>query len=144
MTDGRPLNERPAARPSDVPLSREASDALKPPRSKLGCFGIGCFGIVIVVAVVVVVALLNGSNSARDNTTSRGIEARTYCEDAIRDRLKAPSTAEFESSYSGSGPVVVRGTVDAENSFGAMMRNTFQCTVTFDGDAYRISVDEFG
>lgn len=144
MTENRPLNERPAARPSDVPLSREASDALKPPKPKLRWFGIGCLGIVILVAAVVIVSILVSTNSGRDNTTSRGIEARGYCEDAIRDRLKAPSTAEFESNYSGSGPVIVTGTVDAENSFGAMVRNTFQCTVTFTGDTYRISIDELG
>jgi hypothetical protein len=136
------MDERPAARPTAGPLSAGAADALKPPKPRLGCFGIGCIGILALVAFAVIAGLIGSSGGER--TTDRGVEARIYCEDEIRDRLKAPSTAEFESSYSGTDPVVVQGTVDAENSFGAMVRNSFQCSVTFSGDTYRLRVDNFG
>jgi hypothetical protein len=42
---------------------------------------------------------------------------------------------------SGSGPYTVTGTVDSENSFGAMLRSNFQCTVTVTDDKTLTSVD---
>ncbi len=63
-------------------------------------------------------------------------DAITKCERKIRDQLKAPSTAEFSSvRYTGTSPKwVVRGDVDAQNSFGAMLRSSWLCTATVNGD----------
>lgn len=59
--------------------------------------------------------------------------------DIVRNRLKAPSTAEFCSKSSAtitkSGKTwTIRGYVDAENSFGAMIRNDFTVVITFTSD----------
>jgi hypothetical protein len=58
------------------------------------------------------------------------------CEDFVEDRLKAPSSADFgtptaESNEAGTWLVI--GTVDSENSFGAMMRVSYRCTVSNSG-----------
>lgn len=63
------------------------------------------------------------------------------CESRIESLLKAPSTAEFDSQATGSGTWTVTGTVVAENSFGAMVRSSYQCTVVIDGDRAFTSVD---
>lgn len=60
--------------------------------------------------------------------------AWTACERFVSEQLKAPSTAEFSGfdtqiSDLGNGRYVVRGYVDAENSFGAMIRNDYLCRV---------------
>ena len=61
------------------------------------------------------------------------LNSRTFVERS----LKAPSTAEFASS--GESTVVkindstfaVRSYVDAQNSFGGMMRSNYRCQITF-------------
>ena len=69
-----------------------------------------------------------------------GYDAQVACKDFVRDRLKAPSTADFTSvSHTGSAPTwTVTGTVDADNSFGAKLRMTFTCVVRDDGDTWRL------
>lgn len=63
-------------------------------------------------------------------------------EDTVKNQLKAPSTAEFPFSYGSDGVQIlqqgdyyyVKGWVDAENSFGAMIRNDFVVTMYQDGE----------
>ena len=55
------------------------------------------------------------------------------CEDAVRAELKSPSTAQFAvTSNTVSGPDddlsgSVTGTVDSQNSYGAMLRSEWKC-----------------
>lgn len=70
------------------------------------------------------------------------IGAQVVCRDFVEDRLKSPSSADFsdEQSKHVRGRVwSVTGSVDSENSFGAMIRNTYVCTVRYVGDdRYRL------
>lgn len=67
-----------------------------------------------------------------------------YCaQEFVKDKLKAPSTAEFESAdlkmlkYLGDGRYQLTSYVDAENSFGAKLRYDFVCVVRHaGGDKY--------
>jgi len=61
-------------------------------------------------------------------------EAVSQCEARVEKLLKAPSTAQFDSSATGSGTWTVTGTVDAENSFGASVRSSYGCTVVMNND----------
>ncbi len=60
-------------------------------------------------------------------------EAADRCRDAVTERLKAPSTAEFSDVQvtEEAGNLLtfytVKGKVDAQNSFGAQVRNGFSC-----------------
>lgn len=66
-------------------------------------------------------------------------DAERVCQDFARDRLKAPSTAVFNTSVEGWGPeYTVVGTVDAQNSFGAVLRETFTCTVRGNGATWNL------
>ena len=71
--------------------------------------------------------------------------ARAYveCKSYVRDRLKAPATAEFSSFNSSTVThdgtrYTVEGTVDSENGFGAKIRNTFTCVVTGSGTSWTL------
>ena len=60
--------------------------------------------------------------------------AEIECKVAIESRLKAPSTADWSRGESGKwrdhpGYFLVRYAVDAENSFGAKLRNRYECQV---------------
>jgi hypothetical protein len=67
----------------------------------------------------------------------------------VEDDLKAPSTAKFNGggyapyvSYLGSDRYRVSGSVDSDNSFGAMIRTTFQAIVRDKGDEHQTWVLE--
>lgn len=78
--------------------------------------------------ILVLVVLVGGAAVFRMlGEESRAVEA---CQEDVRARLKAPSTAEFVDD-----PLVVEvddgyqvtGEVDAQNGFGAMIRNRYTC-----------------
>ena len=66
---------------------------------------------------------------------SESIQVRDYCKKIINSVLKSPSTAEYPDSflnplndwqmYKNNNLVTVKSYVDAQNSFGAMLRNNF-------------------
>lgn len=68
------------------------------------------------------------------------VSAWVACQQFVEERLKAPSTVEYPSPYTeytrsvGGGTFEVDAYVDAENSFGAMIRTDFLCTVDYRGD----------
>ncbi len=70
------------------------------------------------------------------------------CHAAVRAVLKTPSVAQFPNdrlSYQGAGMYSVSGSVDSQNSFGAMLRMEYGCgavggmidSLTVDGHVYR-------
>lgn len=71
-------------------------------------------------------------------TCEDGILSYSYARDFIKQNLKSPSTAEFPSfkevnhKYLGNCTHNVIGVVDAQNSFGAILRNKFNVTVRYD------------
>ncbi len=66
--------------------------------------------------------------------------AQVMCEIYVKRELKTPAKAEFASrrdleiTGSGNGPWTVIGYVDSQNSFGAMLRSNYKCTVSFNGE----------
>lgn len=95
-------------------------------------------GVAVVAACCIggVVKGCGGGGSPQDEKVS----AISGCEELVKDRLKAPSTAEFsnEAADGGDGSYVVDGDVDSENSFGAMLRSHFTCTVHSAGDQWEL------
>ncbi len=79
-------------------------------------------------------------------STAEGDKAMAYamCQDFVKQRLKAPSTADFPWSYDdkvaelGGGRWQVRGYVDAQNGFGAQIRSNFVCTVVDGGESWTL------
>lgn len=70
--------------------------------------------------------------------------AYTIAEDTVEAQLKAPSTAKFSNKNDTSISVhnnvwIVKGWVEAQNSFGATIRNTYTVQITFtSADKYTI------
>lgn len=60
-------------------------------------------------------------------------DAESACETFVKQQLKSPSTAQFtvtmHGQIVGDGLWAVVGTVDAQNSFGATIRNSYYCRV---------------
>jgi hypothetical protein len=113
----------------------------KPSNPLQGCL-IGCGVLVLIPIVFVIIAVASSDGSSSSN--SGQYEAIAQCEARIENLLKAPATADFETSATGSGSTwTVNGSVDAENSFGALIRSTFQCTVVLQGDSATTTVNSF-
>ncbi len=98
----------------------------------------------VVGAIAILMAIIGGINACSkrpDSNANSKYEAIAQCEDRIKQLLKSPATAEFETDATGSGTWKVTGTVDSDNSFGASLRSSFQCTVVISGDSATTTVD---
>lgn len=95
-------------------------------------------GGAIFLAVVIVGAALSddGNGDPRADEKYPADEARYACQAWVKDGLKAPATAKFSGNgATGSdGNWTITGTVDAENSFGALIRTTWTCNARVEGD----------
>jgi hypothetical protein len=69
--------------------------------------------------------------------------AHSACEEAVELQLKAPGSATFggreESAANVEIPIRVSGYVDAQNSFGALVRNRYSCLATPSGSTWTIT-----
>jgi hypothetical protein len=107
-----------------------------------GIFVVLLFSPVIVLAVFAATApKIEDTTQSREASpcTSRGrIYAEVFAEVYVKTKLKAPSTAKFAGpeAYStwwvGECKFAVSSYVDAENSFGAQVRNKFTAKVHYD------------
>lgn len=68
-------------------------------------------------------------------------EVKDIAEQAVKVSLKAPSTAKFIEAVSAKnkkGGWDVYGEVDAQNSYGAMLRSKYCCTMHRVGDKWKV------
>ncbi|ROO51081.1 hypothetical protein EDC02_5945 [Micromonospora sp. Llam0] len=115
-------------------------------------------GAIALVVIAGLMALCGGiiftqiGNSADEPidpvTADRSFDAEVMCQEPIKDRLKAPATAEFPpAEVKKNGAIYsVTGDVDAENGFGAKIRTGYKCTIKDNGDgtwtAIAVTLDE--
>lgn len=91
----------------------------------------------ILLAGLMVAGCTTTGDSKKEKDNGDEIGAEVMCEEFVKDRLKAPSTADFsdEKARSLGGPRWdVSGSVDAENSFGAPIRMQFRCDLKYMGN----------
>jgi hypothetical protein len=92
------------------------------------------------VAIISVLFLFMSCNSRTEPEHSK-ISAASIIEQFVSDKLKSPSTAEFEFGLSskidkvGSRDYEVDSYVDSQNGFGATIRTNFHCEVQYGYDA---------
>jgi hypothetical protein len=124
------------------PVAKPASAAPVKQKLELTLFGrvLALAGAMAgIILLVVAFVMLTPAGDAGGGSSDRydadnQYEAIAQCESRIERLLKAPATADFNSSASGGGTWTVTGTVDSENSFGAQIRSTYQCTVVNNGN----------
>lgn len=92
--------------------------------------------IVGVLMAVIIIAAIVGSKEPK-KPGSQTYEAQVMAEKFIKGRLRAPGTAEFGGervAHLGGEKYLVTGYVDAQNAFGAKLRNQWICTVEQTGE----------
>ena len=93
----------------------------------------------VVIAVICGPTLLSGGDDGPDYMNGPD-DAEQQCVEWVKEKLKAPSTASFTTTASTggeTGPWTFAGTVDAENSFGAKIRNRWECEIRSEGNTWR-------
>ncbi|QDG49287.1 hypothetical protein FIV42_00620 [Persicimonas caeni] len=103
-------------------------------------------GVLGVCFLVLFGAVLASSDCSFEARPSAG-DAQELCEERIKARLKAPSTAEFgtdpviETEEDGTN-VTIESWVDAQNPMGAMLRSDWTCEATYDEASGKWRLDE--
>lgn len=93
--------------------------------------------LVLCIGVVTIYGLTQGSKPKDPATADLSGDAFVICQSFVRKQLKAPSTAKFpaaESTKKDGATYTVAGGVDAQNSYGAMVRTPYTCVVHADGN----------
>jgi len=130
--------------------------------AKLQAWGFAFLGLVLVAGLIWWFAGMEDRQAAREaehqaaeqreeerrnSPAAQRRQAAYACSEFVRQQLKAPTTAGFPQelrrvSGPDNGEFTVTGVVDAENSFGAMLRQPYSCrTALVDGDWYRLTVE---
>jgi len=90
-------------------------------------------------SVAAVYALTRPSET---NTTEAGyIELVGACRTEVTRQLKAPATARFSNERAvelGDRFHYIDGSVDAQNSFGALVRSSYRCKAETSGDGWSV------
>jgi hypothetical protein len=95
-------------------------------------------GSIVLVCLICICAFIFSDNTGNATTDHKRM-AYIICQLYVEDRLKAPSTADFPSSLStdirdlGNNVFEIRSYVDAQNSFGAMIRTNWYCKIQYIG-----------
>ncbi len=98
------------------------------------------------------VTTVSGDDDMETDDQLANLGAFDVCKQFVEPQLKAPDGATWRNplgnqvTYTGAsgGPVTVAASVDSENSFGAKLRSTYECTVTPTGaDNWRLTDLQF-
>jgi hypothetical protein len=93
---------------------------------------------VVGLAMLGICAGSGGDGAGASGPRDRRPEAWQVCKQFVEEKLKAPSSADFPSRFAPGIEIVrlepgdefeIVGYVDAQNSFGAMLRNHYICVV---------------
>lgn len=100
-----------------------------------------------VLAVVAVLALVFSGVFNKTPPDGDKYSAAAMCEKFVSKQLRAPATAKFSGTEDttitplGNGRWKAVGYVDAQNGFGALIRNDYSCTVEYMGQDKWRSID---
>lgn len=101
----------------------------------------GCVTAVAVLLTLVAILVAGGWIYGTLTRQPTPAEAYSLCQRYVAARLSSPGSARFPAIHeagvtiaTGGDDFVVRGFVDSQNGFGAIIRTPFVCTVQHDGD----------
>ena len=91
----------------------------------------------LLVLVIGALAVIGGASGGSGDGGDQGAYVKLACHDWVKDRLKSPSSAKFsgDTIKRTGNTYVVTGAVDSQNSFGAMIRNRYQCEAIHEGES---------
>ena len=99
----------------------------------------GGFLVIACVALLIFAMCDYSQNNKKIDTTDLKLTAKFKVESVVKALLKAPSTAEFPSEtqkyyVSADSMIIITGSVDAQNTFGSMIRNSYSVKLKWKDD----------
>ena len=110
--------------------------------SKSGLTVIHWIGIITAGGLVTLCSMVDrpGSGITSSKTVQSDVSSMAHiqCKDFVKARLKAPSSADFafmdyQATKFPDHKYIIRASVEAQNSFGAKLKNNYVCTVQWNG-----------
>ncbi len=104
------------------------------------------FAVLGFVVLFGIVGIFNSCSESDNQTTAvakpviERDDIEIVTERIVRDKLKSPSTASFPQHFNAekkNGKWTVVGVVDAQNSYGAMLRQNFLVEIVSVGDKWK-------
>lgn len=95
---------------------------------------------IVVLWAFVATVILAGCGSEEPKSEHSKATASVMAEEFVKNSLKSPSSAKFQwydenqVEDLGDGKYKVTSYVDSQNSFGAMLRTNYVCTVKYIGN----------
>lgn len=139
--DGPPIQAIPVTPGNRSPV------AARPPR------GLALWQKLVLATLAVLVVVAAGGlafvllRSEPSDAAERATTQIAACRERVKTQLKAPATAQFSGEMVTKQPTgeffEVNGVVDAQNGFGALLRQRYRCTVTGDGQALAVTLAEW-
>lgn len=124
-----PANWPPVTTPPDSPPPTASPEA-SPPRRRRWPLVVAAAAVLAVLAAGGVTAyLLTRPKTAANDPTSTAVLIAA-CQDSAKRQLKSPGSAKFSEEYPSQVSATtwkVIGTVDAQNGFGALLRERYVC-----------------
>lgn len=108
-----------------------------------------CCGCLVLIVLVVILGMIFSPGEKSDER-DWALEAYFVAQDFVTTQLKAPGTAKFPLSTDpavtitrrDNGAWLISGYVDAQNSFGALIRTRYICSVK-EGSGGKWRLEEF-
>lgn len=125
---------------SEKKINTQSNPFSQPPKPKSKASTIGCLLIFIIFLVFFVSCTASFSKSVQESAskpkTGSPIEAEVMCEQFVKQKLNAPSTAKFsrqKSRVSSDNPnkYITVGFVEAENRLGGTVGAPYRCNITY-------------
>lgn len=143
---GEFLDESRKEKPSSTPTTPSFTKAI-PQKEKVGCLSLTVWGIVGFVILLVLISIFNHNTSSSPHEPDK-LNAYVMMKEFVKDKLKSPSTAEFESSstigFKQVGSLYAfSGYVDSQNSFGAMIRTKFTMSIRYTASTQKWHLENF-
>lgn len=99
---------------------------------------IGCLIIILLIVVLVSCSVVISGSKSKKPDVGDTTSAQFMCEEFIKKRLNAPSTAKFsqEKTTQGANPTdyTTVGFVEAENKLGGIVGKLYKCSLTYSPD----------
>ena len=110
----------------------------RPARNKKLDAILGIATVLVFCFVCVAIWATSGSDGGKSDEPE-GIEAYVMCQQFIEERLKAPGSAKYPvfseiQMVQDGNAFTIFSYVDAQNSFGALIRSDYECAVEYIGD----------
>lgn len=119
-------------------------DSPKNPEIELSWRDPRVIAVPVAIVLAIAYAAYNWNSFPATPAPADAFDAYTACTRFVDGRLKAPASARHQEyrdvaiSHPAGGGFRVRGHVDSQNGFGAMLRSRWECEVAFEGRTARL------